>query len=209
MSPEQQRKLNNIAGVIAAQVLAIDEDATMSGEVPYEDSTYEDSERRQLAAFVGSKAQYYLNKWAPLLRSGTGSAGFNWAAFFLWGLWLAYRKMYKVALIFYAIIIVEAVLEQVVFVGAMGKPETPQALWPVVLLVVSLICGAYGNRWYLSHARAAVSEHSREGLPEDALLEKLSNRGGTSLAASLSIFALAIVVEYATLIPLEFLLSGD
>jgi hypothetical protein len=41
------------------------------------------------------------------------------------------------------------------------------------------------------------------------LLEKLSNRGGTSLAASLSIFALAIVVEYATLIPLEFLLSGD
>ena len=162
----------------------------MSDEV-----TYEDSERRQLAAFVGSKAQYYLNKWAPLLRSGTGSAGFNWAAFFLWGLWLAYRKMYKVTLIFYAIIIVESVFEVVIFVGVMGKPETPQALGPVVLLVVSLICGAYGNRWYLSHARAAVSEHSREGLPGDALLETLSKRGGTNLAASLGMFALAIVVQ--------------
>ena len=72
--------------------------------------TDEDSERRQLRAFVGSKAQYYLDKWTPLLRSLSGNAGFNWAAFLLSGLWLPYRKMYKATLIFYAIIILWVVM---------------------------------------------------------------------------------------------------
>ena len=56
------------------------------------------------------KLNNYLRNWAPLLQGGTGRAGFNWAAFFLSGLWLAYRKMYKVTLILFVIIIVETVL---------------------------------------------------------------------------------------------------
>ena len=140
-------------------------DTALSGDL-----VYEDPECRRLAAFVDENVQYYLNKWAPLLQSRTGSAGFNWAAFFLTGFWLPYRRMYKAALILYAAVIVEAALEEVVFVGVMNKTETPQALGTVVTLAVSLICGAYGNRWYLAHARAAVSKNSREGLPRGRLV---------------------------------------
>ncbi|MEK7449193.1 MAG: DUF2628 domain-containing protein [Planctomycetota bacterium] len=167
-----------------------------------------DLESRQLSALVGSKAHYYLNKWTPLLRGRSRSAGFNWAAFFLSGFWLPYRKMYKATVLLYLIIIVESIVEEVVFVGILGKPETPAALTRVVGLVASMICGTYGNRWYLSHACAVVSELSDTGLRDDALLQKLSNRGGTSLAASLGMFVLFLAVGITTFMILEPLLYG-
>ena len=166
-------------------------------------------ESRQLSALVGSNAYYYLDNWTPLLRGWSRSAGFNWAAFFLSGIWLPYRKMYKATVLFYVIIIVESIVEEMVFVGILGRPETSAALERVVGLVAAIICGAYGNRWYLSHARAVVSELSGAGLRDDALMQMLSKRGGTSVAASLGMFVLFIVVLLATFIPLEFLLYGN
>lgn len=168
-----------------------------------------DSEERQLRAFVGSKAQYFLDKWTPMRQSSSGSAGFNWAAFFLAGLWLSYRKMYKATLIFYTIIILEMMLEDVVFVGILGKAETPAAFERAVMLIVAIICGGYANRWYLSHARSVLSEVSATGLQGDALLQTLERRGGTSVAASLGMFVLFIAVLFAALIPLEMLLYEE
>jgi len=58
--------------------------------------TMSDLKDDEIAAFVGKKAGYYLEKWRPVL-DGTGNAGnvtgFNWAACLLSGLWLPYRKM--------------------------------------------------------------------------------------------------------------------
>src|SRR5262245_28088630 len=59
--------------------------------VPADDCRH-DLEMERLRAFVGSKGNYYLNRWMTVLR-GWDDAGFNWAAFFWSGLWLGYRKM--------------------------------------------------------------------------------------------------------------------
>ena len=177
-------------------------------QAAHADSTFDDAERRQLAAIVGPNAGYYLQHWAALVRNRTGRAGFNWAAFFLSGLWVAYRKMYRVVVILFAVILAEAVVEEVIFVHVMGKPEPPSFLSTVVALVVAIICGAYGNRWYFSHARAAVAELGRETLAEEPLLEALSKRGGTSVAASIAMLALFIAVGIATLLVLSLLPYG-
>jgi hypothetical protein len=83
---------------------------------------------QEVAAFVGEKAGYYLQKWRPVL-DGTGNAGnatgFNWAAFFLSGLWLPYRKMYRATAIFFGVILLETLFEEIIYVGILGKPEAP------------------------------------------------------------------------------------
>src|SRR5262245_25293633 len=83
-------------------------------------STSGDALEQELRAFVGPRADVYLRKWAPLLY-GSGQAGFNWPAFLLAGIWLPYRKMYAVSLIFYGAIVAESVLEEVVFAGILRQ----------------------------------------------------------------------------------------
>jgi hypothetical protein len=143
----------------------------------------------EIAAFVGKRAGYYLEKWRPAL-DGTGTAGnatgFNWAACLLSGLWLPYRKMYRASEIFFAILLVEIILEEIVSVGILGKPEAPGSVGSAVGLITAIVCGAFGNAWYLSHTQAAIAEVRSRGLPEDACLQALAKRGGTRFAASLS-----------------------
>jgi hypothetical protein len=151
----------------------------------------------EVRAFVGPRAGYYLNKWRAALH-GTGSVtGFNWAGLLLAGIWLPYRKMYAITAIFLGIILLETILEEVVFVGILGKPEAPAPLSYGIGIAAGIICGAFGNRWYLSHARKAIAAVRSEGLSEDLHLQTLARRGGTSLAASLGIFVLFVVALFS------------
>src|SRR5437764_14418267 len=68
----------------------------------------------ELRAFVGSNASYYLRRWCPTMEGGGAGMGFNWAAFFLSGLWLPYRKMYLATAVLFGILVVTTILEEVV-----------------------------------------------------------------------------------------------
>lgn len=166
----------------------------------------EDDGEQYLRAFVGPRADYYLQKWSPLLLGGGRGAGFNWAAFTLFGAWLPFRKMYFFSLIFYGAIIVETIVEDLLFIGFFGMAGSPPILNSVVAIGAGIICGAYGNRWYLSHARRAISDVRARGLEKDAALVALSKRGGTSLAASLGLISLFVIV--ATVVLGSFFYEG-
>lgn len=167
---------------------------------------------QEIRAFVGSKADFYLDKWLPALNS-TGNAGnatgFNWAALFLGGLWLPYRKMYRVAMIFYGIILLEIVFEDIVYIGILGKPEAPGSLGRFVGIIAAMVCGGFANAWYLEHTQEAVTELRSQGLPEEAYLQELAKRGGTNIAASLG-FLVMFLVAIVVLISLsDLLLQGS
>ena len=162
-----------------------------------------------LRAFVGSKADYYLRHWATG-RAGAGQgSGFNWAAFFLSGLWLPYRKMYLVTAIFYGAILIESVIEELLFVGLLGRPEAPAAIGHLVGFAAAGICGVCGNRWYLSHARSAIAEVRARLSPTQDIFGTLSRRGGTNLLASLGFFLLFLAITSAVFIGLELLLHPE
>ncbi len=167
-------------------------------------SETEDPETRELRAFVGSNADYYLRKWASIRRERRGGAGSNLAAVFFSGLWLPYRKMYKATVIFFGVVFVESFLEEFFFVGVLGEPETPRPVARIVTLVVALVCGYYGNRWYLSHAKKIIAEVRMLRLDDESFLNELARRGGTSLLASLAVVCLLIIVTVA----LELALLG-
>ena len=176
----------------------------------------------EVKAFVGRKADYYCRKWSLALKGqGVGHdqvavAGlmlsqprtdFNWAAFLLSGLWLPYRKMYVLTLVFFGVILAESVLEEVFFVGALGMPEPPAAVGRLVGLAAAIVCGCFGNRWYLSHARKVITEVRSQGLPEEEYLRILSKRGGTSLSAALGFFVLFIGAVFTVLFVLQLVFA--
>jgi hypothetical protein len=167
-----------------------------------------DLTRQEVTAFVGRKAGYYLNRWAGALEGTGKSSGFKWAAFFFSGLWLPYRKMYAITAIFLGFILLESLLEEVVFVEVLGRPEPPAGLGQAVGLAASIICGRWGNQWYLSRTRRAVAELRSQELAEDVYLDALGRRGGTNIAASLGFFALFIVASYGFVFALELLFQG-
>ena len=140
-------------------------------------------QRDEMTAFVGKNADYYLSRWTPLLE-GENWTAFNWAAFCFSGFWLPYRKMYKAAVIFFGIILLESILEGRLFGG-----ETNRERERVVGLVAAMVCGGYGNRWYLSHVKKVISQIRAQELPGNAFVDAISKRGGTSVGAALAFLA--------------------
>lgn len=122
------------------------------------DLNREEAAEQDLRAFFGRNADYYLERWRQSEVSGRGDGKFNWAAFLLSGFWLSYRKMYAATAIFIGVILLETMVEDWYFTKVLGKPDVPAAVGSVVGLVAALICGAFGNRWYLAHARRRVAE---------------------------------------------------
>lgn len=145
----------------------------------------------ELITFVDSNANKYLKEWQSVLANNPAhrqfnlaGMGFNWAAFFLSGFWLPYRKMYVGSVIFFSIIFVESVLEELFFVGILGQQNPPAILSHLIFLPISLIFGLFGNSWYLSHTLKAVSSIKSKKLPEDKHLMALKKNGGTNLLAA-------------------------
>jgi Protein of unknown function (DUF2628) len=158
---------------------------------------------QEIRAFVGPRADTYLAKWKPLLNGvGTGSS-FNWAAFFLSGLWLSYRKMYLAATIFFGFLLLEIIAEHALFVWILGKPEPPKSLDRIVGIAIAITCGSLGNTWYLSHTRKAVTAVRSQGLSEEAHLQALAKRGGTNIAAAVGFGLLFFMVACLVVILLD------
>jgi len=165
----------------------------------------EHAEELYLRAFVGSNADYYLRKWFPLRQHAGNDGGFNWAAFLLSVMWIAYRKMYRVAAILVAILLLETVAEEILFVVILGG-EVPPGTDTVIGLVVAIICGANGNRWYLSHAKKEIAKVADRGFDQQEVIHALTQRGGASLAASLGCILLFVVCSFAVFVALDFIL---
>jgi Protein of unknown function (DUF2628) len=173
--------------------------------------------KEEVTAFVGRKARYYLRHWPAAAESVddepgitadglTGyerAAGFNPAAFFLSGIWIAYRKMYWVAMIFWGFILVESFVEDLVSVEMLGLPETPNGWNLLTGLIFGVVCGTFGNQWYLSHTRRQVARVRSLGLPREEHLHALSRRGGTSIFAPLGFILLALATDYVISIAWE------
>ncbi len=149
----------------------------------------------ELAAFVGPRASRYLAKWRQASPSARRTT-FNWAAFFFGIFWLGYRKMYKVAVIFGGIMLLESLVQEIVFTGVLNR-AVPAGLERAVNLGFALVCGFGGDGWYFSHALRSISELHAYGVEGGERLHALSVRGGTSWKSCLLV-GLLIVLAFGT-----------
>ena len=130
---------------------------------------------QELEAFVGRKAGYYLAKWQRVLDgTGKGTGGLTWLPFSCSGLRSRSARCIAAFDCFYAVIMAESVAEQIVWVGILGHDEVPTMIDQGGNLIAAAICGAYGNRWYLSYAQREIAKVRAEGLPQNEHLQLLS-----------------------------------
>ena len=127
-------------------------------------------DEKELKAFVGDEANYYLTAWFKKER-----VSFNWAAFLFSAPWLFYRKMYGVAVVFLvAAIVLAAVLPEI-----------------VVTFGFALLCGFYGNWLYYRQARRVIRQVRSQQPVEDTRLKVLARRGGTN---PIAVFVFLLIV---------------
>lgn len=149
---------------------------------------------KEVRAFVGPNADYYLKVWRRTLVGGGGATVFNWAAFFFVGQWLGFRKMVVALLFLIGLHCTGAVLAGL-SVEILGMhPKWLQALEALIWLILAVVCGVCGNRWYLSHALRVIAKVRSKGLAEDVHLVELAIRGGTSFQAALGVPFLYLLV---------------
>ena len=158
----------------------------------------------EIDAFVGPRAYNYRMKW-PVSADGERVAfGFNWAACLLSGFWLPYRKMYRVGMILYGLILAESVAEEIFFVQVLHWREAPAQLSRAVGLAVAITCGALGNRWYLAHTTASIRRLRNERLNQDQYFRALSRSGGPNILAAIGMFVMFLLAAFSIFFVLGF-----
>ncbi len=162
-----------------------------------------------LREYAGSKAEYYLTRWARLASTGRMSAGFNGAAFGLSGFWLLYRKMFRAATLLFGIILVESIVEDVVAIKVLAMPQLPSLVAPIVTLAIAIVVGRYGTYWYYRQALRKVAIAKALFSDRETQIRFLRKRGGGSvLAIALGVPALLVCCGAIYVISAEVLGLG-
>lgn len=140
------------------------------------------------AAFVGDNYAYYARRWASIARSGQRFS-FNWPAFWLNFVWLAYRKMYLYAFLYVLFIVVESAIEIVL--------NVPDRAGLAIALAIGVVTGGYANYVYRLHAEKIIAG-VEAAQSQDAAAEA-ARRGGTSLVAGIASILFALLALTAAL----------
>jgi len=132
--------------------------------------------------FVGENYPYYARNWRRM-EEEKRQPFWNWAAFFLGVGWMGYRKMYRYAAIFTAIILIELILEYVFKLEAGFRQ--------VVNIANAVVVGNQANRWYLGHVETKLRELAAPAGEID--YQQLARAGGTSVGTGFGVFGAVMV----------------
>ncbi len=148
----------------------------------------------EIRAFVGRRADYYVDRWTR-----PGGKGPNWAAFFFFGFWMPYRKMYNGTFILYAVGIAHALVDEAFLFS--------NQLSGITSIVAAIICCSWANVWYFNHATSKIRSVRAQGLPEDEHLRAVASAGGTNVFAAIVLLVGAVVVAIVSTVLFDSLLG--
>ena len=137
-----------------------------------------DIDKNDLEKFINKNSDYYIRKFEDMKITGS-KISWNWAAFFLTGNWMLYRKIYIQTIIFTLVGIVLAQLPDVDLICSLG-------------MYVGL--GMYGNTLYLAHINKKMSDINKYDLNMREQL--MFKKGGTNLALPLILIFGGVLIYF-------------
>lgn len=144
---------------------------------------------------IGSNANFYLGKWSAMDARGS-TTSWNWAALFLNGFWLAYRKMWGPALVYFLLIIAFTAAVTALLATKTVEVEVAYAL-TMLSVLPALYVAAKGNHLYRLHVHRILAETGAAHY-DPAALERARQRGGTSLASAIGAYMMWSVIVGGT-----------
>lgn len=149
------------------QASAVQENIIQHDEQPVQD---EDAEIKE---FVGTESKYYIGKWRKS-SNPEKAVSWNWAAFFLSGYWLGYRKMYIPLLVWFVLAFGFGII--MITVGYV-YPLLAFIL-DVIIIGISVFLGMYGNALYYRHMERKLKKwHADPVLQSRTTLSKMGGTG--------------------------------
>lgn len=145
---------------------------------------------REVRAFVGPHADYYLASWKTALEANGAVTGVHWGAMLFPIVWLPLRKMYRATFLLYFVLLLAAIIE---FYGAQ-RLGADGVVGLIIFAGVFGICGVFANRWYLGHTIAVIDRIRGQGLEEYEYYQQLRKRGGVSIRDAVTLFNLFAIL---------------
>ncbi|WP_456402382.1 DUF2628 domain-containing protein [Persephonella sp.] len=143
----------------------------------------EDITNEELRAFIGEKADYYMEKFEKFEKGN--SVSWNWAAFFFGVLWMFYRKMYLYGLGALGFITIVNVALEIMKTS------------PVINLGVSLWLwvgfGVFGNYIYYLFVKNKIKEIKEKNQNSQEIIQILERSGGVNKLVLYIFGALAVI----------------
>lgn len=147
-----------------------------------------------LESFIQKNSDFYKRKWTAIYEKTASfeklnySPSWNWAAFFLTGAWLFYRKLYFLGCAYWGVIAIWIFAEEIF-------GDFPQSVNTGITVAIALLIGQFANGFYFQHV--CNNLQAIDGTSGDvSAIDKITRRyGGTSwLAAVLGILVPLIVI---------------
>jgi hypothetical protein len=151
------------------------------GPASCRDAGLSEEENRRL--FVGKKADYYLPRWESM-DTAKNPRSWNWAAAFLSGIWLAYRKMPLLAATVLFISLASATMTL--------TRQSDSWIGRALPLIVAVSVGISGNGMYYRKAKKKLALARSVHADPEALKRAIVKTGGISFAGAV-IAVLALV----------------
>lgn len=173
-----------------------------------------------LAVFIGPKSYYYLPRFLKMSTLG-GGGGFSFAAFLFSGLWMIFRKQYKLGGIFLGVLSILRVLAMMISVSVMGPFMTsagfdmekimesvmgdPGQMALIMLsgflymayFAIKLILGFTGNKMYKNFCVSRVREINQKSAGAQEFTDALKAQGNVNMPLALMLgFCFTIIMEY-------------
>lgn len=156
----------------------------------------------KLEAFVQNNSDFYRRKWTAIYEK-TGSfekinyaPSWNWAAFFLTGAWLFYRKLYFLGCAYWAVIIVWVLAEE--FFG-----DFPQSVNTGITVGFALLIGQFANGFYFQHAHKNLQAIDRASGDISGAEKIIDRHGGTGWLAGILGIVIPLVAIFAVMFIFE------
>ena len=154
-----------------------------------DDSDDTNSEEDTLRQFFGKKEEYYLQKHRMFETLG-GKFSWNWAAFLLGPLWFAYRKIWNIAVF----LSIASISTELIKAEALEN-SLIQYIDIIIGLVIMFISGAYGNYFYINHAKRKLF-HITQKTNEREITIGIMKSGGVTIIGPILLFLIIFSVIF-------------
>ncbi len=165
---------------------------------PAQDSQPLEGEMALYAAVVGRNFAVYRRRWRLDQGVPRASGTWHWPAFLVGLPWMMYRRMYRVAMLWIAVLVVSSVAEALL--------DVPEAFSSISSLALGVTAGVFANHWYLRHCQRQIAQaRALAGNDPAALQKELARRGGVSwLGLVLSLAAVLLLLVGLSFLPSSY-----
>lgn len=164
------------------------------GEAQLQETTINDKQHKMVSTLFTEQNQvvqintlYYNSKWGSVQNPEKNNT-WNWMALLFPVFWLAYRKMYKVFLMFGII----------GTLGFLPLHISDNPIWGYIgglfYLVMAITVGRFGNQWYYNHASKVLKQ--AKILPSSQQDSYLQRKGGTHIGIMIGLSTLLYIFYF-------------